>query len=315
VKAKTASIDLGYGWMKGKQGKLTWREPSVLGEVKPLFEESIRTTDVIYNDRYFVGDLALRQSDVRFASTKDSKAETWTSEILLETALGILSPNEPVNLVTGLPVDFYFTQKDAFVNMLEGINESGSYHLQVGRKRFTVNPRIQNHKIVAQPLGTAMDYLLTNDGQFENIEAAKKRLLVIDLGFYTLDLLILDAMDIGKASSSPPELGISTAYKLLRGYLKEKFGKAPDRHELDRYVIAGEYEGYDISPLIHKAFKALAAQIMLEIEGLNTKFHKYLITGGWASLIAEYLDLHDKEVFGQMANVRGYEKIGRRLWG
>lgn len=315
---KTAAIDLGYGWTKAKVGARIWRQPSVLGEAKPLFDENLRNTDVIFDNKYFVGDLAVRHSDVRYYSTKDNKAETWTTEILLKTALGALAANEQVNVVTGLPIDFYFKQKDTMVKMLDNVNQGDAYRLQIGRS-FDVDtrPKIIQSKIVPQPLGTAMNYLLDDMGQLINIEAAQNRILVIDWGKYTLDLLVLDAMEIGKESNSPEKLGVDTAYKLLQGYLREVLGKAPTRYDLDRYVMEGEYEGYNIIPLVEKAFKALAAQIMLEVEGLNMNFYKILVTGGWAGRIAKYLnfDKEKVEVFGQAGNVDGYEKIGAKSWG
>jgi hypothetical protein len=161
-----------------------------------------------------------------------------------------------------------------------------------------------------------MNYLLDDRGQLAKPDEAKKKILVIDIGYYTLDLLILDAMQIGKESSSPPNLGADTAYKLIQDYLKESLGKAPGRYELDRYVRAGEYDDVNIKPLTAKAFEALAAQIDLEVKQLNTGFSRYIVTGGWAPVVAESLTIpKDKTtVMDQLGNVQGYFKIGKRTW-
>lgn len=315
---RTASIDLGYGWTKGKLGTSIFRQPSVLGEIRPLFDEQKRKGDIVFNGQYFVGDLALRQAEVKYHSIKDNKAETWTTEVLLKAALGHLAGTEQLQLVTGLPIDYFFTQKEAIEEMIARFNSTNYYTLDIyGEGRTTAKPTVRKHKVVPQPLGTAMDYLLNNAGQFNEVEEARKRILVIDLGYYTLDLLVLDAMEINKASYSPPGLGIDTAYKLLQQYLKEHTGNAPARYELDQYVKTGEYNGYDIQPLIEKAFTALAQQIQLEVEGLNMGYQRALITGGQANLVAAFLDIPEKVILNdpQLANVRGYEKIGRRVWG
>lgn len=314
---KTVALDLGYGWTKGKLGTSLFRQPSVLGEVRPLFDEQKRKGDIIFNNQYFVGGIALRQAEVKYHTIKDNKAETWTTEVLLKSALGCLAGTEQLQLVTGLPIDYFFTQKEAVEDMIARFNSTNYYTLDVyGENRITAKPTIRKHKVVPQPLGSAMDYLLDNDGKFNNVNDARKRILIIDPGYYTLDLLVLDAMEINKASCSPPGLGIDTAYRLLQQYLKEYTGNAPARYELDECVRTGEYNAYDIRPLIEKAFKALAQQIQLEIEGLNMNYHTALITGGVANLVADFLDVPNKIILNdpQLANVRGYEKMGRRLW-
>lgn len=63
-----------------------------------------------------------------------------------------------------------------------------------------------------------MSYLLDKNGKLINKHIARKRILVIDLGFYTLNLLGLDKLDIMKESTSLL-LGVEKAYKLLRRYL------------------------------------------------------------------------------------------------
>ncbi|WP_332629178.1 ParM/StbA family protein [Halalkalibacter flavus] len=315
-----AAIDLGFGWTKGVKGAATWRQPSVLGEAKPLFEENVKPGDIIYEGeegRFFVGNLAVRHSDVKYASIKDSKAESWTTNVLLKTALGCLAPREGINLVTGLPIDFYFSQKDALNEMLQQFNCGDYYKIDIAKEvTYTARPTIRASKIVPQPLGSAMDYLLDDSGNFARLDEAKKRILVVDVGYFTLDLLVIDALEINKKSCSPPELGVDTAYRLLQQYLKEKLGKAPARHELDYVVISNEYEGYNVEPLVAKAFRALATQIQNEVESLNMNFNRCLITGGAAPLIAHYLQIGDSYVLPdpQLANVRGYEKIGRRSW-
>jgi len=314
------AVDIGYGWTKVTAGGKTWRQPSVLGEARQLFEENIREGDVQYRSNeaeYFIGDLALRHSQVKYAGTAENKAETWTTKILLEAALGITAPQANVYLVTGLPVDYYFKQRAAMEELLASFNDPKPYELQVGCYKHIARPWVFKSKIVPQPLGSAMNYLLDSYGRMARPDDAKKKILVIDVGYYTLDLLILDAMEIGKESGSPTGLGVDTAYKLIQDYLKEEFGKAPNRYELDPYVRAGEYDSYDIKPLISKAFEALGTQIDLEIATLNTNFHKYIITGGWASLIADHINVpKDRlEVFDQLGNIQGYKKIGARLWG
>lgn len=314
------SIDLGYGWTKAIANSRKFFQPSVVGDFRKLMEQQTKSGDLIYtdgSDQYFVGDLALRQSRVRYNSTGEDKTDTWTSGVLLKSVLASLTPSGTVNVVTGLPVDYYLTQRSGFERLLDSVNESGKYQLEIiGGGNIIANPLINKRKIVPQPFGSAMDYLLTPDGSVANMDAARKSILVVDVGYYTLDLLELNAMEIGKNSRSPKQLGVDIAYNLLHGYLLDSIGRAPERFELDRYVLAGEYAGYDIHSLIDKAFRSLARQIRMEIDNQSEFYQTYLITGGSASLIAGYLDLPNQIVLEdpQFANCRGYAKIGARAW-
>ncbi|GFN32397.1 ParM/StbA family protein [Paenibacillus xylaniclasticus] len=307
-------FDLGFGWTKGKFKDRIFLQQSIIGEPTPMFEQNYEANDLIYDEQYFVGNLAIRHSNLKFFSMKNNKSDAWVSEIFMKAAVGYLSKNEAVNTITGLPVKFYFNQKDDMANVINGINESEKYKIRLSNNNpFSVRPRIEKIKIVPQGYGIAMDYLLNNDGSLKNKEVAKKRILVIDLGFYTLNLLGLETMKIMKESTSA-FLGVDSAYKLLEQYIQNQFGKSPARYELDQYVISGIYEGVDITPLIQRAFKGLAMQIQNEIDSLNLHFDYYLIGGGAAHAIYEHLDLPNKLLADQLSQIRGYEKLGVRTW-
>lgn len=312
IDMSVTALDIGYGWTKGKHGNVLFRQPSILGDIKQLHEENMRNGYIIFED-YFVGELALKHSDVKYYCLKDSKANTWTTKILAQTALAYLKSSN-TNVVTGLPVDFYFNQKDDFENLLEDINGSRVWIEILGDGKYQEYIDIKENKIVPQPLGAAMDYLLDDNSQLTKKEEARGRILVIDWGRYTLDFLILDGMEIHRASSSPPDIGIEAAYYLLRRYLRERFGKAPATYQMDSIVQTGIYERHDVKPLIDTAFRAIIQQIQLEVEGLNMSFSKHLLVGGQAERLNHYLDIPDKVEGHQLSNLNGYEKIGRRSW-
>lgn len=312
--SETCALDLGFGWTKGMLGNRKYVQPSIIGETKEMYDNSIKPDDFIYNDEYFVGKLALRHSDIKYFSMKDDKAEANTSSVLLETALGYLAGNSTFNVVTGLPVKFYFKQKQALEDSFRDINNKNKYTIKKGnRNAISVSPKVNMFDIVPQGQGIAMDYILKDDGTIDKLSAAKKNILVVDLGFYTLNLLGLSKMEIMKESTSLL-LGVDNAYKLIQSYMQNSIGKSPARYELDPFIISKEYEGYNISTLINKAFKLLARQIQNEIESLNIRFDYYLIAGGAAHLIYDYLTLDNKILLDQLSQIRGYRKIGARLW-
>ncbi|OZB98167.1 ParM/StbA family protein [Paenibacillus sp. XY044] len=307
-------FDLGFSWSKGKKKNKLYLQPSIYGEGKPIFEGSIKQDDFIFNEDLFVGKLALRHSDIKYFSLNDNKTEAMTSDVLMKTGLGYLNGNNPFNLVTGLPVKFYFSQKDHMKDMIERLGTSEKYEVKKGNgKPHIIKLNIDKYKIVPQGYGIAMDFLLTSDGRIKNSGIAKKKILVIDLGFYTLNLLGLDKMEIMKESTSII-LGVEKAYRLLQTYLQKVVGKSPSIYEMDACVIEGKYEGYDIRPLIQKAFKPLSKQIQNEVESLNINFDYHLIGGGAAHNVFEQINLPNKILFDQLAQIRGYENVGVRLW-
>lgn len=307
------SLDLGYGWAKGRNGSRIFLQPSLLGDAQPMHEEN-RKDGYMTFDGYFVGDLALKYSDVKYYSLKESKAETWTTAVLMKAALTYLQTG-PTNLVTGLPVDYFFQQKDSFTALIDSVNGTTGELEVFGDGTYRGQIDIRKHKIVPQPLGAAMDYLLDEAGVLIRKDEARGRILVIDWGRYTLDLLILDGMEIHKSSCSPADLGIDAAYKLLRRYLREHTGKAPATYAMDIVMETGQYEGMDVKPLIDAAFGAVIQQIQLEVEGLNTHFHTHILAGGQAKRLDEHLQLENKVVGNQASNVDGYAKLGARAWG
>lgn len=308
-------FDLGFSWTKGKRNNKFYLQPSISGVSQPMFDENIKPNDFFYNEQLFIGDLALRHSEIKYFTLKNNKSEAMTSEVLLKTGLGYLNGNNPFKMVTGLPVSFYFNQKSDMEKMLDKISSNSTYSIKKGRGRYSeISLSLNKYKIVPQGYGIAMDYLLNIKGKIEKIHIAKKKILVIDLGFYTLNLLGLDKLEIMKESTSLL-LGVEKAYKLLRKYIQNLVGQAPAIYEMDKIVMSGVYEGVNIKPLIVKAFKSLAIQIQNEVDGLNINFDYYLIGGGAAHLIFDTLNFNNKILFDQLAQIRGYEKVGVRLWG
>ncbi|KZE68565.1 hypothetical protein AV545_02110 [Paenibacillus jamilae] len=99
----TVNLDLGFSWIKAEKKGVIYRQPSIMGEAKDMFEQNIEPNHFIYNEEMYVGDIALKYSDIKYFSLNNNKAEAETSDILLKTALGYLARREKVTLVTGLP--------------------------------------------------------------------------------------------------------------------------------------------------------------------------------------------------------------------
>lgn len=307
-------IDLGFSFTKGKRGNIKFLQPSVAGEPQDVFKQDIKPNHFLLNDELFIGDLAQSHSEIKYFTLKNNKSEAMTSEVILKTALGYLNRSKPFNLVTGLPILFYFNQLEDMENLIGSLSDQSTYSIKKGNQSFNnIRMNINKFNIYPQGYGIAMSHLLNKNGDIINKHIAKKKVLVIDLGFYTLNLLGLEKLEIMKESTSII-LGVEKAYKLLRKYLIEKVGSAPSIYEMDKCVRSGVYEGFKIQPLIEKAFRVLAIQIQNEIESLNIKFDYYFIGGGAAHRIFNILQLQNKILFDQLAQIEGYENAGVRQW-
>jgi len=320
------AADLGYGWPKISACGKTWRQPAVVGEPRQIRDEDIHRDDVRYfvpdgdlsKVKYFIGNLAIRHSRVKYTSTGQDRAKAWITRVLLETGLALTAGNNNVNLVTGLPVDFYFKQRADFQAMLENFNTEPIYGAIEGTRNWpkAVRPWIADFHIVPQPLGAFMNLHANDQGDLIDAADARKLWLVLDFGFHTFDILVLEGLEIKPGSGSPPNLGIGEAYRLIRDELTGQLGQAPDIYTLDHYILKGlPYDGYDLAPLKEWAFNSIAAQAQNEIDSINRRFHGCIVTGGWADEMARRLKLPENtHIMDQLGNLKGYGKIGRRKW-
>lgn len=314
-KSDNAALDLGFGTTIGKRGDQEIIFPSVTGPSRQLLDSSLKTKDPLthmidLSRGQFVGDLAIRQSATKNFSLKDRKAEQNGIHSILELALATLYPQQGtdgINLTSGLPVTFYFDQKEELQQLLQGDHVINAL---IGDRHIQKIVSIQDVQLLPQPLGSALDYLLDEDGKLraDRKQYAMGRIGVLDIGFFTNDLLVLDHMEVIREESRSLRSGMAVALKAMADA-----GIDLPIFELDKKVRSGRYAGAR-----KKAYAALSEQILGEMETYWRKMDLILVTGGGG--MALYDNLESKisepcEKLGQMCIVRGYGKAGRRRWG
>ena len=142
-------------------------------------------------DIYFVGDIARRQGNPRSNITSERLVSDEGLILVLSALVNVFeTPGEyEVKLVVGLPVSDY-TLKDRYSLKLKGLKRVLTYNLLgevIGEYLFN----IVDVSVVPQPLGTIFFGLLDDNGKIVNMEFTK-RIGVIDIGFYTVDLARVD---------------------------------------------------------------------------------------------------------------------------
>lgn len=320
------AADMGYGYAKLRVNGRTFRQPAVVGEPRRIRNEDIKKDDVRYylsgNDqdmpKYFLGELAIRHSHVKHMSTGQDRSKAWITRVLMQAGLAATAGNASINLVTGLPVDYYFKQKADFEEMLNSFNDHEPFYINTGKGENTQigHPTIVDHHIVPQPLGAFMNYHMNDQGELVQPDQAKKLWLVLDFGFGTMDILVMEGLEIKPGSGSPQGISISAAYRLIRDELTEQIGSTPDPYTLDQYIRKGiDYDGCNLAPLKDWAFNAIASQAQNEVDSINRRFYGCIVTGGWANEMRSRLTLPENTiVMDQLGNLQGYRKIGYRKW-
>ena len=77
---------------------------------------------ITVDNKYFVGDLAIRQSQIVSRSMGRNRVEDSSAKVLLLAGLSLfMEGNEQqFNVVTGLPVDYYRMYKDDWAELMQG---------------------------------------------------------------------------------------------------------------------------------------------------------------------------------------------------
>ena len=324
------AVDLGFGAVKGISEARQIEFPAAVGTFQPIrFTSGMEQQEVkdrlcveFEGKRYFIGDIAFKQSSPRVTMNSDR----FTSQeglALMMSALLLLSCNqaESVKLVAGLPVNEYSGGKEKYNKTLQGkhylqlIDPDGS-----GNDFFAFN--VEAVKILPQPVGTIFDKVLNDAGNLDDKQLAAGRVAVLDIGKHTVDLALTDALQfVDRSSTSFNDIGLFDAFKDLSLALKgQGYDIPPD--SLEPY-IRGARKLAGIAELKEQAFASQAEKIASRV--INTwsdlwSFDKVFITGGGALVLGDYItsalnsckvEICEAPTF---TNVKGYYKYAQRAW-
>ncbi len=326
-------IDLGYGFLKATNGSRDVVLPSVVGlgadlayrsELSLYTQEEDNLVVEIDGDRYFVGTLAARQSEIAARSLAENRPGDWSARVLFLTALGLVidGPTGHANIVTGLPPAHYRLYRDALVDIMLGEHR---VVLHGGPRPLEKSIVVENVRVVPQPFGTVFDLFLDRSGTVQQPDLAASRVGVIDIGFRTTDLVVADHLDYVERLSVTTTTGLGTAYALIADALQRDFGLTRETYELDAIVLSGRLRSggkvQDITPLRNDAFREVARKIITEVESVWQKddLDVVYVTGGGGQALAGFLlDAVPNAALApaaQAANVHGYWKLSNKLFG
>ncbi|MFW6028883.1 MAG: hypothetical protein ACOCRO_01375 [Halanaerobiales bacterium] len=329
---RNIGIDVGFGFTKAVNDKMQYLFPSIVGEARNIRYRSGMSSKKLLNnlvveyknDRYFVGELAKRQSEFTQSTLSDKRVNNLENEILFMTSLALLDSTgdnaAEFNLVTGLPVDDYLKYKDQLkAQLINPHKVKLIYDNETESKVIKVN----NCKVIPQPFGTLFNQLLNNNGDIRKPVYANIKVGIIDIGFRTSDFVVADSLEFIDKLSTSSETALSTAYKLIGRKLNEKYNINKPLYQLEEIIRNKSFtyhsRNINIMDLIDKAYKLTANNIISEIQGLWPdlwEMEKVIITGGGGVALYKHLKSYFNNSIlvdeGQFNNAKGYLKLCNR---
>ncbi len=330
-------IDIGFGFTKATNGKEVLVFKSVLGEATDIqFQEQILTSGTdddhlqveVDGKSWFVGELAERQSNVRFFTLDQSQfIAQFAKNLALTAAARLVGGFIPVNLVTGLPIGYYRQHKDELARILQGEHKVTLIDAAGRRQEKVIN--INKVRVIPQPYGSMFNLMLNDLGDLGDKRLVKEKIGIIDIGFRTSDYTISDKMRYSERGSRTTDSGIARAFNIIATKLREKSGIGVELYRLYDAVERGSIKirgkEYDLKAPTEQVFSQLAAAVANEVDRLwadDWDMDAMVITGGGGAVLAKYLQPllkgHvlpvDPSKDARLYNVQGYWKFGKHLW-
>lgn len=330
-------LDVGFGFTKILKGRERCVFKSVYGDATEVqYRENVlgdtAKVDHLHLEMeegdFFVGELAERQSVDRFFTLDQNDFVARFVKILALAGLStMVERNEPVRMVTGLPVSQFNRHKKRIARILTDAHDFTVVDPDETRRDTVI--RIQDARVVPQPFGTVLDLMLNDIGEVTDTRFLNQKFGIIDVGFRTCDFTISDKAHYSERGSATTDYGISRAFKSIASKIDQSTGVQIELYRLydavDRGSIKIRGREIDISPLVNAAFTQLAKVIANEVNRLwadDWDLDEIILTGGGGKVLAPYLA---PQVLGEVRavdagsdlrfnNVRGYHKYAMRLW-
>ncbi|MFQ5585604.1 MAG: hypothetical protein ACE5GF_02095 [Thermodesulfobacteriota bacterium] len=313
---KIVGLDIGFGYTKVAAKDGFYRFPSVVGSddgrrfqnLEKRGEGTVDETVCVDGERFLVGASAMKQSESIFSASEKEWIDSLTYRALLKYAYRSIDfqKGEDVLVVTGLPVNHYLQWRDGLAETVRSVADL-----------------IVAVEVLLQPMGSYFDCLMDDEAHIKDFDFMASRTGIMDIGYFTTDLVTMENIGFVKRLYSSHENGISTAYMRIVRDLYETYSLTKEPREIEKVIRDGfvkvSGERIDVKELIDKHLKVLNREIAAIAKNLwreGTNIDKIVITGGGAISLRKSLDFYRQIRFvddSQYTNVRGYMKYGRML--
>lgn len=233
-------------------------------------------------------------------ATEINKIHSLNFQVCLFTAIAKAMGNkatENIQLVTGLPAQYYQAQKDDLIKELKG--KKVTITLNDNPKRFNITDVI----VFPQSAGVLLlePQRLTGDT------------CIIDIGGFTVDLSYFNNKKLRKLHTL--ELGMNVLANTLVQKIKAKYGVSYDVLKVDDILDNGQIivdgKSQKITELIDEVLEQHTNLIMNRLKGIqeyNTS--KHIFIGGGAKRLKNFIGINSVDPDSIFTNAQAFYKIG-----
>jgi plasmid segregation protein ParM len=318
-------IDLGYGQVKSVSDGKKHKFLSVVGVPSAIeFEDGISRPEgrmeLFYSGRrYYLGEFALRNTVNARLTLKADKSDTESNILKFLASLALHGAQGDVAVVTGLPVYEYHGFREGLAKSLKR-----SFAFSYNGVNHSIN--VTECRVIPQAAGAYYDAVLDDSGNVSDPALASSRAAVVDVGYRTTDVVVMDRGKYDSNQSFTIWAGIGKVHQELQRLLMRAHNLSLKLADIDQIARQGYVAAFGgkiaVDTLLRQALEPVAQEIL---EGFIAGIGDYRLltggiwlTGGGAVLVAPYFEAE----FGQAAktlegpefsNARGYYKYGRLL--
>lgn len=301
------AVDIGFGFVKVMNEKgIRNCFPSVIAKrsdnsLKGIVSSVIEDYSVIYwelgkdgaenEKKLYVGDAAIINGGTRKWEDK-SEFNVEEMKVFISTAVGLVNPNnEAVDLCVGLPMSYYLDKKDELIKVLNSIDGRISYTGSPGVKEIKFN------SVFCFPQGAGAYYsaVFNRNGEIEDYNLVTSSVGVIDIGYRTVDYLIMGKgrkgiTIIDGLSGSLEEDGMNVAFQQIEKIVSDEIKRDIGLLEIEKAILwfGGKLEyrrqTINLIPYEEQAYKDRADNISSKIKlkwGVDGELlSQIIITGG-----------------------------------
>jgi hypothetical protein len=329
--ASVIGVDIGYGDVKGANSHNTVLIPSIIGSApvtRYSDEWSKDDGDIVFDDQgtWYIGKKALMHSkNVRYI--KDRGRTTLPDyRRLIHVAFGRLHPHNSqeettsVSVATGLPVAHMGDAVD-LKEMLEGQHR---IHTKFADGVYSV----ENVAVMPQPYGCLFYNTLDDYGNLINQELSDGKVMVIDIGRFTTNVITVEDMAYLERASDSRDFGVYVIEQHIQHYLEAKYKWTDVRPDVIRKAIEDERHStiidgdmIDLSDAFTAGCEDLAEQVLglvAELTANDRGFKARIIGGGGGILLEDWIKQRYPKAYLTedpiMSNAIGFARYGRRKW-
>lgn len=328
-------IDDGYADTKSKsENSNMFITPSYVTAWRPFYDKESDLTQSpksnlsrieakVNATKFLVGECAVKQDRALQWNGALDKHNDTSFDVLLKTHLNLMAtkPMSRVKLVMGLPVRACLDKE-----RMEKMKAKVVRQHEVGLKLFGMKDfdnkiiKVEDIIIKAQPHGTLCDLILDNKGEIINRDLARKVNAISDIGGKTHNLYLVDTLEPLSDYCDTKNSGMYTAYMWIKDYIEQELHLSVADGQIQYIVAAGQIKGYDLTPIIKKAYATLAKRIILEIQTVWADAFPFIdnliFTGGGSAALRPYLEeeFNKATYLSRTQNPSGLFKQGIRRW-